>query len=184
MNPMVKRLITWGTAVVVTASIGIIGAFEGNKTEAYLDMLASPPVWTVCYGTTNRKYAYKGARYTDKECLEMLTEDIILHHREMRGCVKAPLSIWEEVSVLSMFYNLGATKLCPSTLVRMINQGAPPEEFCPQIMRWTYSGGRDCKLPGSGCRGILIRRETEYALCMGNSPWVMRPTTLQDFYID
>lgn len=184
MRPLVKRLITWGTASVVAASIGIIGAFEGNKTTAYLDTVANPPIWTVCYGTTNPKYAFEGARYTEKQCLEMLTEDIILHHKEMRGCVKAPLALWEEAAVLSMFYNMGATKMCPSTLVRKINAGEPPESFCPEIKRWAFAGGKDCRIPSSGCGGIPKRREAEYNLCMGkSSAWLLRPTTLQSFYV-
>lgn len=41
---------TASTAAVLAATALFVGPWEGERTEAYLDRIASPPVWTVCYG--------------------------------------------------------------------------------------------------------------------------------------
>lgn len=178
LNKVTKRIVGWGIAVVVAAATPIIARWEGKSNVAYKDIAG---VWTVCYGETRRKYAYEGARYTDRQCLDMLTESIILHYQEMRRCVHAPQSLWETVATLSMFYHFGGTKMCPSTFVRMINAGNPPEAYCPQILRWNNAVVNGVMQP---VRGLTLRKQDEYNLCMGNSPWLVNPTTLFSFTVE
>lgn len=178
MSPFVKRIVGWGLAAIVAASAPIIARWEGKRNETYRDVAG---VLTVCYGETRPKYAYIGARYTDSQCLDILTESIILHYQEMRRCVHAPQSLWETVATLSMFYHFGGTKMCPSTFVRMINAGEPPEAYCPQILRWNNALVNGVMQP---VKGLTLRKQDEYALCMGNSPWLVKPTTLLNFSIN
>jgi hypothetical protein len=37
---------------------------------------------------------------------------------------------------------------------------------------------------GKRLRGLERRRADEKALCLGQSPWLVKPTTLQSFLID
>lgn len=178
MRPIVKRVVGWGIAAIVAAASPIIARWEGKRNEAYQDVAG---VWTVCYGETRKKYAFPGARYTDRQCLDMLTESVIIHYNEMKLHVKAPQTLWEASATLSMFYNFGTTKMKNSTFVRKINAGAPPEEYCPEILKWDKAtvNGVLTRL-----RGLTLRRQDEYNLCMGNSVWLIHPTTLIDFTVE
>jgi lysozyme len=74
--------------------------------------------------------------------------------------VKAPLADHEAAAVLSWGYNVGVSAACTSTLVAKINAGAPAKEWCVELKRWVYAGGK--KL-----RGLERRREAEYTMCIG-----------------
>lgn len=178
MAPLTKRVVGWGLAAIIAASAPIIARWEGKRNEAYRDIAG---IWTVCYGETRSKYAFPGAKYTDRECLDMLTESIIIHYGEMRRCVHAPQTLWETVATLSMFYHFGGTKMCPSTFVKMINAGEPPEAYCPQILRWNQARVGGVMQP---VRGLTLRKQDEYQLCLGTSPWRVDPTTLIDFTVE
>ena len=52
--------------------------------------------------------------------------------------------------------------LLGSTLVRQINAGEPPEVWCRQLLRWDKAGGRTV-------RGLTLRRQAEYRVCIGES---------------
>jgi len=54
---------------------------------------------------------------------------------------------------------VGVTAACNSSLIRKLNQGQPPAVWCGELLRWTYSGGRQLK-------GLINRRQGEYALCV------------------
>ncbi|NPD15780.1 hypothetical protein HOY34_11260 [Xinfangfangia sp. D13-10-4-6] len=41
-----------GAAAVLIDAAAFVGPWEGEWLEANLDRIASPPVWTVCYGET------------------------------------------------------------------------------------------------------------------------------------
>lgn len=178
MRPLVKRVVGWGIAAIVAATTPIIARWEGKRNETYRDVVG---VWTVCYGETRKKYAFPGAKYTDRQCLDMLTESITLHYEEMKLYVKAPQTLWATAATLSMFYNFGATKLKDSTFVRKINAGLPPEEYCPEILRWNKArvNGQLVVL-----RGLTFRRTDEYNLCLGRGPWKTSPTILLDFKVE
>ena len=51
---------------------------------------------------------------------------------------------------------------CGSTLVRQINAGEPPEVWCRQLLRWDKAGGRTV-------RGLTLRRQAEYRVCIGEA---------------
>ena len=54
---------------------------------------------------------------------------------------------------------MGVTAACGSSLIRKLNAGQPPAVWCGELLRWTYSGGRQLK-------GLVNRRQGEYALCV------------------
>lgn len=202
MNPIVKRLLTWGTASVIAASAGIIASFEGRSNYAYPDP-ASPMaqairkdgMWeeilsgsdipgkylhldgspfTICDGIT--RGVKIGDRKTDEECDKLLEEETIRHHKVMRSCVKVPLTLWEEAAMTSFFYNFGG-KACNYRVVRRLNEGASPSEWCDLILMYDNAGGKRL-------RGLTRRREAERNLCLGNSPWRVEPTTLKHFTVE
>lgn len=175
MKPIAKKAAGWALALVAGAATALIGPFEGKRNQTYLDVVGVP---TVCYGHTGR-FAKMGASYSDEECSRILAEDIEVHYNDMRRCLSAKLAFWEEIAALSMFFNFGGTKMCPSTYFRLMNAGAPPEEFCPQILRWNKAGGQVL-------RGLVRRREVEYKVCMGDVSLLFTShipeTELYDFF--
>lgn len=174
MKPIAKRAVGWAFALVAGAATALIGPFEGKRNQTYLDVVGVP---TVCYGHTGR-FAKMGASYTDEECSRILAEDIEVHYNDMRRCLSAKLAFWEEIAALSMFFNFGG-QLCTSTYFRLMNTGAPPEQFCPQILRWNKAGG-------NVLRGLVRRREIEYRVCMGDISLLfittIPETELYDFF--
>lgn len=160
MRPVVKRAIGWGSAAVIAASAGIIAAWEGKRNEAYLDPIGIP---TACYGTT--KGIKMGMRFTDQQCLDMLTADIYAHYIGVSRCVNADMPLHSLAAAVSLAYNIGVPRFCSSTLVRLINSGAPPEVYCEEFPKWRMAGGRVFQ-------GLINRRADERLLCLGTGRWM------------
>ena len=76
-----------GTAAVLIAAAAFVGPWEGERLDAYLDRIADPPVWTVCYGET--KGVQQGDRYTAQQCLDMLSASLAGYHAQFAKCVPA-----------------------------------------------------------------------------------------------
>lgn len=146
-----------GIAVLAAAAL-FVGPWEGERTEAYLDRIASPPVWTVCYGET--KGVKQGDRYTPQQCLDMLQGSLAAYQRQLEACLPSlpaqPQGV--QVALISWNYNVGAGAACNSTLVRLANAG-DWRGACNQLARWNKAGGREI-------RGLTNRRLAEQRLCL------------------
>lgn len=156
MKQNTKRAAFGGGAVIALA-IAIIAPWEGLRTETYLDIVG---VATVCYGQTGEA-ARPGARYTEAECRAMLGEEVARFAKRMEACIspQAQMTPLQQAVVLSWAYNVGTGAACQSTLVRKLNAGAPPADWCAELLRWNRAGGKVI-------RGLDNRRKHEYRLCM------------------
>lgn len=148
----------FGAAAVIAAAIAIIAPWEGKRNETYLDIVG---VATVCYGQTG-PLAKPGARYSDAECEAMLGEEAAAFAARLDRCIlsDAQMTPQQQAVLLSWAYNVGTGAACRSTLVRKLNAGRPPSEWCAELLRWNRAGGRVVK-------GLDNRRRHEYSLCMG-----------------
>lgn len=162
MHAVTKRVLGWGAGVAIAAGGAMLAAFEGTKLEAYQDIAG---VWSVCTGHAGR-YAYPGARYTPEQCNEIFVQDAIKHYAEMR-CITAEMPLHSTVALFSMFFNFGG-RLCDSTLVRKINAGLPPSQYCPEILRWDKARVNGVLRPVTG---LTRRRRQEHDLCLGFGRW-------------
>lgn len=153
-----KAAATTGAAAVLAATAGFVGPWEGERLEAYLDRIASPPVWTVCYGET--KGVQSGDRYTAQQCLDMLSRSLAGYHAQLAACIPAlpqqPQGV--QVALTSWTYNVGASAACGSTLARRANAGDWPGA-CNQLPRWSKAGGKTVP-------GLVNRRAAEQRLCL------------------
>lgn len=153
-----KAAATAGTAAVVAATAVFVGPWEGERLEAYLDRIASPPVWTVCYGET--KGVQPGDRYTAQQCLDMLAQSLAGYHAQLARCIptlpQQPQGV--QVALTSWTYNVGAGAACGSTLARRANAG-DWVGACNQLPRWNKAGG-------VVVRGLTNRRLAEQKLCL------------------
>lgn len=63
------------------------------------------------------------------------------------------------MAIGSWTFNVGIGAACNSTLVRKINEGAEPEEWCRELLKWNRAGGK--VIPG-----LARRRQAEYRECV------------------
>jgi len=156
-----KKKAATGTAAasVLAAAVTFDGPWEGMKTEAYLDRIAQPPVWTVCYGETRGVQA--GDRYTPQECADLLLVALADFRADLVKCIPSLPAQPEgvQVALVSWSYNVGTGAACRSTLAKRANAG-DWRAACDQLLRWDKAGG-------VVVRGLTNRRKAEHALCVG-----------------
>ena len=121
---------------------------------------------TIGYGSTVNPDTGKKIRLTDPSINEAtakrwLIKDVRKFEREMRGCVKVPVTQGEWDAYTSLAYNIGSFNFCHSTLVRKLN-AMDYAGACAQILRWDRQKGRVL-------RGLTNRRKAEYKMCVGAS---------------
>lgn len=145
-----------GSAIALATAVSFIGGWEGKENQAYLDRIASPPVWTVCHGET--KGVGPGDYYTDAQCSEMLEEEILSYERGLDRCLKADVPVGAKIAFVSWTYNVGVGAACRSTLVRKANAG-DLVGACNELPRWNRAGGKVI-------RGLTNRRVSERAMCL------------------
>ena len=141
----------------IVLALPLVMHFEGMSPTTYRDPVGIP---TVCYGETDRAAIDLKKSFTTNECIAMLGASLATHMDAVADCVKVTVRPNEAAALASWSYNIGAGAACSSTLVRMLNAGAPASEWCPQMKRWTFAGGKQL-------RGLVLRREKEVALCLG-----------------
>lgn len=147
-----------GAAAVMLLATPFIAGWEGKRNEAYLDRIASPPVWTVCYGETDPKFAYKGAKYTDKQCTDMLYNSVSKYYERLAGCMSAAVPVSVQASLLELAYNAGTGAACGSTAMRQANAGNYAAA-CDAVTMWVKAGGKTIK-------GLVNRRNASRDMCM------------------
>ena len=135
------------------AGVELVKHFEGLKLKAYL---CPANVWTIGYGCTDKRYAYKGNVITEGVAERLLKTDM----REFEGAVERYVSVplnWNQFSALVSFsFNVGAGALNRSTLLKKLNAGdykGAAGQFC----RWNRGGGKVLK-------GLIRRRAAEKKL--------------------
>lgn len=147
-----------GAAAIVAAAVAFVAPREGLETEAYLDRIASPPVWTVCYGET--RGVGPGDSYTAEECATQLGVALADYRTALIGCIPGlpdrPQGV--QVALTSWSYNVGPGAACRSTLARLANDG-DWVGACNQLPRWNRAGGVEV-------RGLTLRRQAEQRLCL------------------
>lgn len=142
-------------------AVPLIAKWEGLRTTAYLDTIASPPVWTVCYGET--KGVQQGDTYTPEQCKEMLAREVREYreglHRYFTPVTQSErLTPERDAAYTSLAYNAGIRAIGRSTATRRLNAG-DIEGGCKAIGWWNRAGSRVV-------RGLVRRRADEQRLCM------------------
>lgn len=156
MNKIHKQLLGYGLGSALALSGALLVPFEGKRNDAYVDPVG---IYTICYGET--KNVKKGDYKTDEQCLESLAEDLFSHDKGMMKAVAVPLSDNQHAAFLSFCYNVGVSKCTKSTAFKYLNQGKYADA-CRELLRWNKAGGKVL-------RGLTLRREAEYKMCMGET---------------
>lgn len=145
----------------LSEAIPLVAKWEGKKNTAYLDRIASPPVWTVCYGET--RGVTRGDTYSDAECADVLGKGLLefrrgLHRAFVPATLQTRLTPKRDAAYVSLAYNAGVHAISRSTAVRRLNAGHIAGG-CKALTWWNRAGNRVV-------RGLVNRRADEYRLCM------------------
>lgn len=166
-----KRVAT-GTACAVSAIIVIV-VFNGTvrTSEKGLELIGNAescrrdpyvcPAGVLTDGIGNTHGVKAGVIKTDTQIAADWEKNIL----QAESCVNKygngnKLNQGQFDAVTSITFNAGCAQMQKSTMYRMLREGKFTEA-CYQFPRWTYGGGK--QLPG-----LVIRREKEKALCLGN----------------
>ena len=152
-GPKGKSGIALGALLMVAAPL--IVHYEGNIPHTYADVNG---VATVCAGETGPDVTW-GMQLTMQECLTRLDKRLAIEWGKFEPCIKRPITMHQAAALASWEWNIGVTAACNSTLIRKLNEGQPASVWCAELLRWTNSGGRQLK-------GLVIRRQGEYAMCV------------------
>ena len=137
-----------------------IAAYEGFKKDAYIPVPGDVP--TIGHGTTRYESGAPvkmGDTVTRERALELLRNDADEFAQAVRRCAPVPMYQHEFDAFVSLTYNIGEGAFCGSTMVRLLKAG-DYAGACKQILRWD-------KFNGKPLRGLTLRRQKEYATCIG-----------------
>ncbi|MNG05484.1 Lysozyme RrrD [compost metagenome] len=129
----------------------------------YIDAVG---VETACYGQTGKDIKL-GQKYSDEECLEMLSEELVEIDNKLNKVFKVKYqNDYQRAALVSFAYNVGVGNVQTSTLARLFNQGKY-QQACNELSKWVYAKKKKLK-------GLVTRREVERQWCLGNPPKEVR----------
>jgi lysozyme len=175
MTSQAKKYLVIGiVALILLSSTMAIGAkaeelikkFEADDINKYLDAYIDPVgIPTIGYGSTYNYDAKRKVQLGDSitqakavEWLRKITKAIV---PQIKALVKVPINQNQLDSLTSFVYNVGIGNFKNSTLLRLLNSGAPKTEVAAQFDRWNKGtvNGQKVVLPG-----LTRRRNEEKAL--------------------
>ncbi|MGA6117417.1 lysozyme [Sphingobacterium anhuiense] len=139
--------------------LALIKEFEGWYSEPYLDPVG---IATIGYGFTyylpgRKKVTLKDKPLSRAEGDPMLKEILTNYENDVLRIVKKPLTQNQFDALVSFTYNLGATNLGKSTLLKKVNMNPNDPTIADEFPKWNKAGGK--VLPG-----LVRRRKAEAEL--------------------
>jgi len=165
-----KYLVIGVVALILLSSTMAIGAkaeelikkFEADDINKYLDAYIDPVgIPTIGYGSIYNYDAKRkvklGDSITVEKAIEWLRKETKTIAPQIKALVKVPINQNQLDSLTSFVYNVGIGAFKSSTLLRLLNSGAPKSEVAAQFDRWNKGtvNGQKVILPG------LVRRRSE-----------------------
>jgi len=136
--------------------ISLIKKFEGCELKAYRCAAGVP---TIGYGSTHG--VTMDMEISQERAEMLLIEDIAEYEQAVNELVELPLKQNEFDALVAWTFNLGATNLKNSTLLKVLNSTHKDWNDVPaQIKRWNKAGGKVLQ-------GLIRRREAEALLFEG-----------------
>jgi len=147
-------------AVAVAAPMGAY--YEGVFVVGYRDPAGIP---TDCIGETEG--AQVGVqRFTFAQCLRRYDKRLAdVWDNGLTNCVHRDVTRPQGAALISFADNTGIYATCASTMVRLLNAGAPDDVWCAQMPRWVYGTKFGVKI---ALPGLVKRRASEMAMCLGD----------------
>lgn len=171
---MASKRIAAGSLAASAALIVALAMQEGFEPVAAPPVPNDPP--TYGHGATVRadgKPVQAGDTITRAAAAALLKRQVDERYAvAIRRCAgDIPMLQREFGAAVDLAYNIGAPKVCASTMLREFRAGNY-EAGCEAIMFFDRLHGRRCSAPENrnrkdGCRGILARRARQVAMCKG-----------------
>ena len=154
---------------ISAAGLALIERFEGFMPDWYLDPVG---VRTIAYGWTHALPDGFDPPLTEAEGRQLLRQTVGAYEDAVRRLVDVPLAQAQFDALVSFTYNLGATNLGSSTLLRRLNDG-DAAGAAAEFDKWVLAGG--VPLAGLVRRRAAERALFESARAPGSGPSVPRP---------
>lgn len=145
-----------GLAVSASMFVSLL-MHEGYSDTAIIPVPGDVP--TIGFGTTEG--VRPGDRITPPRAVARALVDVQKFEGALKKCVTVPLAQYEYDAYVSLAYNIGPAAFCGSTLVKKLNAG-DYTAACLAILSWD-------KFKGEALRGLTIRRQAEYKMCIGTA---------------
>jgi lysozyme len=162
------------------AGIDLIKEFEGFKSEAYLDTLAKPALWTIGYGTTERAgvgiVPRAGMKITEKQATEYLQKAVDKFAGQVLAVLKRPATDNQLAAMVSLAYNIGPSAFARSSVLKRFNEGKF-QAAADAFLLWNKAGGKVL-------RGLERRRARERELFLMADSVVSEPAPKSNWIVD
>lgn len=150
---MIERKTIAALSLSAAALVGLLLS-EDYVGKAMIPVPGDVP--TIGFGSTEG--VKLGDTITPPKAVARALQDVQKFEGALKQCVKVPLSQNEYDAYTQLAFNIGSGAFCRSTLVKRLNAYAYAEA-CSEIKHWD-------RFRGKPLRGLTLRREREYALCM------------------
>lgn len=137
-----------------------VGRWEGFLGHAYLDTIANPPVPTIGFGHT--RGVHMGDTISRADAITLLAGDLTDALRAVHRYIDVPLTIRQEMALMSFVHNCGPGALEESTLRRVLNEGRY-RDAADELLRWNMAGGVEVF-------GLTRRRRAERKMFLSRMP--------------
>jgi len=136
--------------------LALIKSFEGFYSKPYRDPIGIP---TIGYGFTyylpdRRKVTMQDRPLTEHQATCMLQEILKGYEGDVLRLVKSKLTQNQFDALVSFTFNLGATNLAQSTLLRKVNANPSDPTIRDEFAKWRLAGGKVFA-------GLVRRRKAE-----------------------
>jgi len=132
-----------------------VSNFEGFSVDAYQD---SAQIWTIGYGSTfnplTKEKVKKGDKISKNTAKSWLDTELSVVKSQVMSVVKVLINANQLNALTSFTYNVGIGNFKKSTLLKLLNAGAPKEQVAAEFIKWNKAGGKVLK-------GLTIRRQAE-----------------------
>lgn len=138
----------------------LIAQCEGFRPSPYAD---SGGTWTIGYGTTridSNPVTAETPSITIDQALALMMGELGPTAEQVDGMIHIAVSVGQRAALYSFAYNVGASALEHSALIRMLNA----DDFAGaagQFAEWVYAGGKRVQ-------GLANRRALERAVFVGD----------------
>ncbi|MFV0231786.1 lysozyme [Empedobacter falsenii] len=136
----------------------LIKKYEGFYSKPYRDPIGIP---TIGYGATyypdKKKVTMQDKALTEKQASDLLAEMLKVYENQVALLVRKPISQNQFDALVSFAYNLGATNLSKSTLLKKVNVNPNDKSIADEFIKWNRAGGKVLS-------GLTKRRKDEAAL--------------------
>lgn len=169
MKPARKSVKTGATVLAALCASMIVWEAGGDYMNTPQPVIENTTDSQWCSGITGIP---KQDFYTDAECDAYTARHLHSDLTALEQCL--PMArLPERIQFASrhLAYNTGPALVCKSTMAKRWRAGDYSPASCATILRYTFVAGKDCRLTGKRCPGVVKRRDYEYGTCAGTIDW-------------